>query len=78
MQRQITVRGRTQPLFRSLPDKSLMLRSSERPPMYYMALGKVCKSKQLPLFFLSFYAKKMQTLVNPLATVPLQCNYSLL
>lgn len=41
MQRQSTVRGRTQPLFRSLPDKSLMLRTSERPPMYYMALGKV-------------------------------------
>ena len=44
MQRQSTVRGRTQPLFRSLPDKSLMLRTSERPPMYYMALGKVSKT----------------------------------
>jgi hypothetical protein len=41
MQRQATVRGRAQPLFRSLPDKSLMLRTSDRPPMYYMALGKV-------------------------------------
>jgi hypothetical protein len=33
MQRQVSARGQGQPLFRSLPDASLMLTRSNRPPM---------------------------------------------
>lgn len=41
LQRQASVRGRGQSVFRLLPDNSLMLAPSGRPPMYYVALGKI-------------------------------------
>jgi len=39
--RQHSARGRGQAVFRALPDNSLMLQPSMRPPMFYIALGKV-------------------------------------
>ena len=35
------VRGFGQPVFHALPDNSIMIKASNRPPMYYMALGRI-------------------------------------
>ncbi len=41
LRRQSSVRGAGQPMFKSLPDTSLMLCPSDRPIFYYKALGRV-------------------------------------